>query len=68
MTYTEKLPHFLKANALTQSLHERFYQNNPGFQQTIAKHGLPFRAHEEFAKADLAVCRTLGWISLRIAA
>ena len=53
MTYAEKLPHFLKANALAQSLHETFYQNNPGFQQTIARHGLPFRAHEQFATADL---------------
>ena len=53
MTYGEKLPHYLKANALTQSLHETFYQNNPGFQQTIAKHGLPFRAYGTFAKADL---------------
>ena len=53
MTYAEKLPHFLKTNALAQSLHETFYQNNPGFQQTIEKYRLPFRAREQFAKADL---------------
>ena len=53
MDYAEKLPHFLKTNALAQSLHEMFYKKNPGFRQTITKHGLPFRAHEEFRKADL---------------
>ena len=54
MTYEQKLPHYLKGNALTRSLHDDAYQNNPGFQQTIERHNLPFRAHESFAKADLA--------------
>lgn len=53
MTYDEKLPHYLKQNALAQSLHEEFYNNNPGFRQTISKHNLPFHAHDSFAKADL---------------
>ncbi|MCY4260328.1 MAG: DUF1524 domain-containing protein, partial [Rhodobacteraceae bacterium] len=53
MTYDEKLPHYLKQNALAQSLNEDFYSNNPGFRQTINKHHLPFRSHESFAKADL---------------
>ncbi|MCY4288397.1 MAG: DUF262 domain-containing protein [Aestuariivita sp.] len=53
MTYNEKLPHYLKENALVQSLHKDFYPNNPGFQQTISKHSLPFHSHENFGKADL---------------
>jgi len=53
MTYDEKLPHYLKQNALAQSLHEEFYSNNPGFRQTITKHDLPFHSHDSFAKADL---------------
>ena len=53
MSYVEKLPHYLKVNALAQSLHEDFYRNNPGFLQAITKYRLPFRAHETFGKADL---------------
>jgi len=53
MTYAEKLQHYLKENALAQSLHENFYSKNPGFQQTIIKHNLPFHPHEKFTKADL---------------
>ena len=52
-TYAEKLPHYLKANALAQSLHKRFYEKNPGFQQTIAEYDLPFRAQKKFAKSEL---------------
>ncbi|MEN8951814.1 DUF262 domain-containing protein [Planktotalea arctica] len=53
MTYEEKLPHYLKANALTQSLHEAFYVNNPGFQQTLKAHGLKFKPHEEFGPKEM---------------
>ncbi len=52
-TYEEKLPHYLKQNALAQSLHKDFYSNHPGFQQTITKHSLLFRSHDSFTKADL---------------
>ncbi|MYB33878.1 MAG: DUF262 domain-containing protein [Gammaproteobacteria bacterium] len=52
-TYEEKLPEYLKQNVLAQSLHKDFYSHNPGFQQTITKHDLPFRSHDNFAKADL---------------
>ncbi len=52
-TYAEKLPHYLKANALAQSLHSEFYQNNPGFRQAVERSGLAFQAHEAFAKDDL---------------
>jgi tRNA splicing endonuclease len=54
ITYEEKLPHYLKANALTQSLHEAFYINNPGFQQTLKTHGLKFKPYEEFGPKEMS--------------
>ena len=51
-TYEEKLPHYLKQNALAQSLHKDFYSKNPGFLQAITKYDLPFRSHDSFTKAD----------------
>ncbi|MEP3330965.1 DUF1524 domain-containing protein [Sedimentitalea sp.] len=53
LTYAEKLPHYLKANALTQSLHEAFYDKNPGFRQTLQKHGLEFKPLEEFGLTEM---------------
>lgn len=52
-SYAKKLPHYLKANALTQSLHPDFYQNNPGVLNAIKKHGLAFEAHEKFDGDDI---------------
>lgn len=46
--YDKKLPHYLKANALSQSLHPDFYKNNPGVLKAIEAHELAFEAHEEF--------------------
>jgi len=53
MTYAQKLPHYLKGNILAQSLHGSAYQNNPGFVQTINKHNLPFKPHQEFTRDDI---------------
>lgn len=53
MTYEEKLPHYLKANALTQSLHDAFYVNNPGFKQTLKAHGLKFKPYEAFGPREM---------------
>ena len=53
MTYEEKLPHYLKANALTQSLHPAFYENNPGFKQALRKHDLKFNPHGKFGPKEL---------------
>ena len=47
-SYKKKLPHYLKANALTQSLHPDFYKNNPGVLKAIAKHELDFEPHAKF--------------------
>ena len=54
LSYAEKLPHYLKANALTQSLHPDFYSNNPGVLDAFKKHGLKFKAHEKFDRDDIA--------------
>ncbi|QEE34998.1 DUF262 domain-containing protein [Octadecabacter sp. SW4] len=52
-SYEKKLPHYLKANALTHSLHPNFYQNNPGVLNAIKRHGLAFEAHEKFDGDDI---------------
>lgn len=51
--YVEKREHYLRENFLARSLHEKAYQNNPGFKQFIERSGLPFHPHLEFKKADL---------------
>ena len=53
LTYAEKQPHYLKANALAQSLHKAFYEKNPGFHQALQKHGLKFKPLEKFGPTDM---------------
>ena len=54
LPYAEKREHYLQQqNLLAKSLHEKAYERNPGFFRFIKESGLPFRAHEEFKKADL---------------
>ena len=53
LPYAEKREHYLRENFLARSLHERVYENNPGFKQFIERSGLPFSSHLEFKKADL---------------
>lgn len=53
MPYSEKLEHYYGQNLLAQSLYEKTYQHDPGFQRFLSETGLPFRAHKEFKKADL---------------
>lgn len=51
--YEEKLPHYLKENLLAQSLNSTCYERNPNFLNYVAQSGLPFKAHNEYKKADL---------------
>jgi hypothetical protein len=51
--YHEKLSHYIKENLLVQSLCALNYQNNPNFLSMKSRLNLPFRAHEEFQKADI---------------
>jgi uncharacterized protein with ParB-like and HNH nuclease domain len=51
--YSEKLEHYLKENLLVMSLHPRAYEKNPNFTKMVERTGLPFKAHENFKKADI---------------
>lgn len=52
-TYEEKLPHYFKHNLLVASLHEKSYENNPGFLSFRSRSGLPFRHMPSFKKKDI---------------
>jgi hypothetical protein len=51
--YAEKRAHYDSQNLLARSLHAKAYDHNPGFRRFIEASGLPFRAHDDFRKADL---------------
>ncbi len=51
--YNKKLKHYIKENLLVQSLCELTYQNNPNFLNMKQNLNLPFKAHNEFKKADI---------------
>lgn len=51
--YEKKRDHYFGQNLLARSLHERAYENNPGFLRFIEQSGLPFHPHVQFKKADL---------------
>jgi hypothetical protein len=51
--YEDKHPHYFGQNILARSLHPKCYEHNPGFMRFLAATQLPFRAHEQFKKADL---------------
>jgi hypothetical protein len=53
LPYEEKLPHYYGQNLLAQSLHPQCYEHNPRFIRFVEESELPFRAHEQFKKADL---------------
>lgn len=52
LEYVAKLEHYYGQNLLAKSLHERAYENNPGFVNFARTSGLPFRPHPEFKRAD----------------
>lgn len=51
--YKDKHKHYVKENLLVQSLTPLAYENNPNFLNMIRNTELPFKAHEEFNKADI---------------
>lgn len=53
MPYEEKQKHYVKQNILAQSLHERAYENNPGFKRFREQHNLQFEPHPKFHRVDL---------------
>ena len=52
-TFGQKVPHYQKGNLLAASLGAQTYEHNPGFLQFVKRSGLPFRAYEEFGKAQI---------------
>jgi hypothetical protein len=59
ITYAVKGPKYLSQNLLAASLRPETYKNNPGFLRFIETTGLPFKAHDEFKKADLDARQSL---------
>ena len=53
LVYEDKLPHYNTQNLLARSLHPLAYDRNPGFKDFVHESGLPFRAHEQFRRADI---------------
>ena len=53
LPYEEKLPLYNSQNMLARSLNPQAYDHNPGFCGFVKASGLPFRAHEQFKRADL---------------
>lgn len=52
--YADKVEHYFGQNVLARSLHPRAYEHSPGFVRFASESGLPFRAHGQFKKSDLA--------------
>ena len=53
--YDDKVDHYLKENLLAQSLHQKCYENNPGFLQMIEGTGLPFKPYYKANGAEKSV-------------
>ena len=54
MPYEKKIKHYIKHNALVQSLHPDAYENDPSFLQLIDDHSLAFKAYPaEFTKESI---------------
>ena len=53
LSYEDKLPHYLKENALARSLHEQAYERKPAFLRLIAERTLPFEFYAVFRKDQL---------------
>ena len=47
-TYKHKLKHYLKENMLARSLHDKCYENNPGFLKMVKLSGLSFKPYDDF--------------------
>ncbi len=52
-SYSNKVKHYIRDNLLAQSLNSESYKKNPSFRHFIEDSGLPFKAYNDFKKADL---------------
>jgi hypothetical protein len=57
--YGTKKTHYIKENLLVKSLCPLTYENNPNFQRLMKDHGMGFRAHDDFNKADVETRQAL---------
>ena len=48
LPYEEKRKHYIKENALAQTLHPAFYQNHPNFAKSPLVNDLPFQPYDTF--------------------
>ena len=53
MTYEDKSKHYLGQNSLARTLSADAYANNPGLKRVIEEHGVAFKPHATFSRADL---------------
>jgi hypothetical protein len=54
LPYAKKLPHYFGQNLLAKTLSLQCYERNPDFLRYKETSGLPFKAHEDFKKKDIA--------------
>ena len=54
-----KLNFYYGQNLLAKSLHDRCYENNPGFLSFMRESRLPFQSHPQFKKSDLEARQAL---------
>lgn len=53
--YATKLSHYIKENALAQTLHPDFYIKNPNFLKSAHLEGVNFKPHSKFTKEDVEI-------------
>ena len=51
--YEEKLEHYFRENTYAQTLHPKFYENNPNFLNSKEIQELGFKPHQNFKKQDI---------------
>ena len=54
MPYEQKYKHYIKENALVQSLHPKFYENNPNFLNNGVLQQMNFKPYTSYKKNDIA--------------
>lgn len=54
MPYKDKFHHYIKENNLVQTLHPKYYENNPNFLNNITLQAMNFKSYTSFKKEDIA--------------
>ncbi|MEP3836409.1 MAG: DUF262 domain-containing protein [Algibacter sp.] len=53
MPYKDKYEHYIKENTLVQTLHPKYYENNPNFLNNPKLQGMNFKPYTSFKKEDI---------------